>query len=154
MDLTVVTKCDDAGIDATFTEQAPIVGLLVDDQGRVQPVGNEVVVIGGPNTAHVTLKKISVTPRAPGEILRMRERLTEPSAARLVSGAGAGSPDASAWARSAHAAAVATIPMSAARRESGMIGRNLWPMDPACQSETSEVPGFVHSMIKKYGAFR
>ena len=135
MDLTVVTKCDDAGIDATFTEQAPIVGLLVDDQGRVQPVGNEVVVIGGPNTAHVTLKKISVTPRAPGEILRMRERLTEPSAARLVSGAGAGSPDASAWARSAHAAAVATIPRSAARRESGISGETFGRWAPLVKAK-------------------
>lgn len=59
MDLTVVTKFDNAGIDTTFTKHVPIVGIEVDDQGRVQPVGNDVIVISGPKTAHVTLKKIS-----------------------------------------------------------------------------------------------
>ena len=59
MDLTVVTKFDDAGIDKTFKKQVPIVGIEVDDQGRVQTVGNDVVVIAGPKTTVVTLKKIS-----------------------------------------------------------------------------------------------
>lgn len=59
MDLTVVTKFDDAGIDKTFKTSVPTVGIEVDDQGRVQPVGQNVVVIAGPKTAHVTLKRIS-----------------------------------------------------------------------------------------------
>ena len=36
-----------------------MLGVEVDEQGRVQPVGNDVVVIAGPKTARVTLKKIS-----------------------------------------------------------------------------------------------
>lgn len=59
MDRMVVATFDSAGIDMTFKEHVPIVGIEVDDQGRVQPVGNEVVVIAGPKTARVTLKKIS-----------------------------------------------------------------------------------------------
>ena len=59
MDLTVVTKFDDAGIDKTFKTSVPTIGIEVDDHGRVQPVGNEIVVIAGPNTAHVALKRIS-----------------------------------------------------------------------------------------------
>lgn len=59
MDLTVVTKFDDAGIDTTFKQHVPVLGREVDDQGRVQPVGNDVVVIAGSKTTRVTLKKIS-----------------------------------------------------------------------------------------------
>lgn len=59
MDLTVATKFDDAGIDKTFKAHVPTVGIEVNDQGRVQPVGQNVVVIAGSKTAHVTLKKVS-----------------------------------------------------------------------------------------------
>lgn len=59
MDLTVVTKFESAGIDKTFTSSVPNVGIEVDVQGRVRPVGNDVLVIAGPKTVHVTLKRIS-----------------------------------------------------------------------------------------------
>jgi hypothetical protein len=59
MDLTVVTKFDDAGIDKTFRTSLPAIGIKVDEAGRVQPVGDEVLVTAGPKTAHIALKKIS-----------------------------------------------------------------------------------------------
>lgn len=63
MDLTIVSKLENAGIDKTFQTGVPAVTIAVDDQGRIQPCGNDVVVLAGPNTApvtaHVTLKKIS-----------------------------------------------------------------------------------------------
>jgi hypothetical protein len=59
MDISVVTQFDDAGIDKTFKAHVPSVAIDVDDNGRVRTVGSEVVVIAGPKTARVTLKKIS-----------------------------------------------------------------------------------------------
>jgi hypothetical protein len=59
MDLTVVTKLDDAGIDRAFETIVPTIGIEVDDEGRVQPVSEVVAVIAGPKTTHVALKKIS-----------------------------------------------------------------------------------------------
>jgi hypothetical protein len=59
MDLTVVAQFDDAGIDKTFTQHVPTLGVQADAQGHIQPVGDEVVVIAGPKTTRVTLKKIS-----------------------------------------------------------------------------------------------
>jgi len=59
MDLTVVTRLHDAGIDTTFKQQALTLGVEVDAHGRVLPAGDEVLVAAGPNTASVTLKKVS-----------------------------------------------------------------------------------------------
>ncbi|CAN5920158.1 hypothetical protein BH11MYX4_BH11MYX4_05370 [soil metagenome] len=59
MDLTVVTQLGNAGIDTTFKQDLLMLGIEVDDRGRIQPVGNDVVVFAGPSTTRVTLKKIS-----------------------------------------------------------------------------------------------
>lgn len=59
MDLTVVTKFDDAGLDKTFKTTLPTIGIEVDAQGRVQPIGPEVAVIAGSKTVLVSLKRIS-----------------------------------------------------------------------------------------------
>ena len=59
MDLTVVTKLDAAGIDRTLEQDVPVLGVEVDDEGRVKPVGDDVLVVSGRNTTRVTLKKIT-----------------------------------------------------------------------------------------------
>lgn len=59
MDLTVLTKFDEAGIDKTFATSVPAIAVEVDAHGRVQPVGDEVLVVAGAKSARVTLKKIS-----------------------------------------------------------------------------------------------
>lgn len=59
MDLTVLTKFDDAGIDKTFQTSVPTIGIRVDHQGYLQPVGDDVLVVDGDNVARVRFKKIS-----------------------------------------------------------------------------------------------
>jgi len=59
MDPTVMTKFESVGIDKSFKSSVPSVGIEVDAQGRIRPVGDDVLVIAGPNKVHATLKKIS-----------------------------------------------------------------------------------------------
>ena len=54
-----MTKLDEAKIDRTFRTRVPIVRIVFDDEGRIEPVGNEVVIAAGDDTARVALKKVS-----------------------------------------------------------------------------------------------
>lgn len=59
MDPAVVAKLAEAGIDRSFDELIPELEVVVDDAGRVRPIGDEVTVVVGEKRATVTLKKIS-----------------------------------------------------------------------------------------------
>lgn len=59
MDVAVTTKLDEAEIDRTFRACVPTVCIVLDDEGRVQPVVDEIVVAAGDRTVRVALKTIS-----------------------------------------------------------------------------------------------
>lgn len=59
MDLAVTTKLEGAGIDKTFDKLIPAIAVDRDDEGRVRPVGDDVIVSVGSKQVSVTLKKLS-----------------------------------------------------------------------------------------------
>jgi hypothetical protein len=59
MDPVAVATLQLAGVDTTFKQCVPTVGIEVNDQGHLLPINDSMVVLAGPKTAHVTLKKIS-----------------------------------------------------------------------------------------------
>lgn len=59
MDRDVGRALEDAGLRADFEETFPILGIRLDDVGRVVPLGDEATVVAGERSVAVRLKKSS-----------------------------------------------------------------------------------------------
>jgi hypothetical protein len=59
MDLAVITKLEEAGIDKTFRTCVPTIDIELDERGVVQLAGSEVTVVAADDSVRVALRKIS-----------------------------------------------------------------------------------------------
>ena len=59
MDRSVIRKLKDAGIDSTFEELVPVIGIRLDGDERVMPLRDQADVVAGNHVALISLKTTS-----------------------------------------------------------------------------------------------